>query len=398
MAQALTHQMIARLAAKMLIEENNVVKNVNTDRSVEFGEEIQGYKKGDTVKVAIPPVPVTFDGAVFAGGGSAPATNETYVNLTLDTQKHTALTFGSKERKLDLADFTKRFLKPSMESLSSAINAWAIQRMIDQTANVVGTWGTVPATRTPYREASAMLNRYLAPSSDRSMHFSSDANIALAEANATLFHDGKEIRGEFDDNAVGRFAGFDFYEQQSLGTHTNGAGTGYLVDGAAESGSSITVKTGTGAMPKGTTITITGVNAVHPITGASTGKLKQFVLTADYAGGAGDIAISPPLTPTSATVIGTVDALPADSAPITVFGTASQSKVQNIGFHRNAFAMAFAPLMPVTGSEGYTATIGKISVRVMSGGDFVNDQESTRIDVLMGQVAVRPQWACRVTE
>ena len=57
MAQALTHQMIAREAAKMLVEENNVVTNINTNRSSEYGEEINGYKKGDSVKVKIPPVP-----------------------------------------------------------------------------------------------------------------------------------------------------------------------------------------------------------------------------------------------------------------------------------------------------------------------------------------------------
>ncbi|WP_411393429.1 hypothetical protein [Xylella fastidiosa] len=43
--QALTHQMIAREAAKMLVEQNNVVTNINTERSKEFGEEINGSKK-----------------------------------------------------------------------------------------------------------------------------------------------------------------------------------------------------------------------------------------------------------------------------------------------------------------------------------------------------------------
>lgn len=52
--QALTHQMIARESAKMLVEKNNVVTSINTTRSKEFGEEINGYKKGDTVKIMVP--------------------------------------------------------------------------------------------------------------------------------------------------------------------------------------------------------------------------------------------------------------------------------------------------------------------------------------------------------
>ena len=397
--QGLTHQMIAREAAKILVEQNSVVSNINTDRKSEFGEEINGYKKGDTVKVMVPPVPVTYSGAVFAGGGSAPSANESYVNLTVDQQQHVALTFTAKEKKLEIADFRKRFLQPAMTSLSSKVNSIVLAEMKNKTPNVVGTWGTVPATRAVWRSASSTLDRFLAPEDERSAHFSTDANDALAEANATLFHSSEELRGEFNKNAVGMFAGLEFYKQLSLPVHTNGAGTGYIVGSAGQTGSSLAVTTGTGAMPRGTVFTIAGVNAVHPITGVSYGKLRQFVVTADYAGGAGNVSIYPAITPTAAGVIGTVDASPAASAPITVFGTASQGKAQDLVFHRDAFATAFVPLPVLASCEGYTATVKGISVRVMTFGDGKNDMENTRIDVLFAlPAAVRPDHACRITE
>jgi hypothetical protein len=267
-----------------------------------------------------------------------------------------------------------------------------------QTPNVVGTWGTVPATRTPWREASALLNRRLAPAGDRSVHFSSDSNIALAEANATLFHTADELRGEFDENAVGKFAGFQFFEQQSLLAFANGAGAGYLINGGTQTGATLTVDTGTGAIPKGAILTIAGVNAVHPITGANTGKPRQFVVTADVLSGATSIPIYPALVPTSNTEVGTVNASPADNAAITIFGTASQTKTQNLAFHKNAFAAAFAPLPVLASCEGYTATVKNISVRVMTFGDGKADMEHTRIDVLYGEAAVRPDHSTRVTE
>lgn len=397
--QGLTHQLIARKAAAMLVEENTVVSNINTDREQEFGKETQGYKPGETVRVKVPPVPVTYSGASFAGGGSAPAANESSVNLTVDQQYHVPLSFTSKEKALELSDFEKRFLRPAMNSLSSKVNAIMLESMKNSTPNVVGTWGTVPATRAVWRSASSVLNRGLAPDGDRSAHFSEDANNGLAEANATLFHSAKELQGEFSENAVGRFAGLDFYSQLSLPVHTNGAGTGYLINGAAESGTAITLKTGTGAVPKGTIFTIANVYAVHPITGVSTGVLRQFVVTADYAGGAGDISIYPALIPTSASVIGTVNALPADSAPVTIFGTASQSKTQNLVFQKDAFATAFAPLPVLASCEGYTATVKGVSVRVMTFGNGQTDQEHTRIDVLFAlPAAIRADHACRVTE
>ncbi|MRT44804.1 hypothetical protein FGX00_02960, partial [Xylella fastidiosa subsp. multiplex] len=64
---ALTHQMIARESANMLVEQTNVVTNINTTRSKEFGEEITVYKKGYTVKIVVPPMPVSFSGANLAG-------------------------------------------------------------------------------------------------------------------------------------------------------------------------------------------------------------------------------------------------------------------------------------------------------------------------------------------
>lgn len=397
--QALTHQLIARKAAAMLVEENSIVANINTDREEEFGKETQGYKPGETVRVKIPPVPVTYSGASFAGGGSAPAVNESSVNLTVDQQYHVPLSFTAKEKKLEVSDFEKRFLRPAMNSLSSKVNSLLLTSMYQQTPNVVGTWGTVPATRTPWRNASSMLDRYLAPGDMRSAHFTSDANDALAEANSTLFHTAKELQGEFNENAVGHFAGLDFYAQQSIPIHTNGAGAGYLVNGAAQTGSTLAVNTGTGALTKGTIFTIANVFAVHPITGLTTGRLQQFVVTADYAGGAGNVSIYPAITPTSATVIGTVNASPAAGAAITVFGTASQSKAQNLVFHKDAFATAFAPLPVLASCEGYTATVKGISVRVMTFGNGQTDQEHTRIDVLFANpAAIRPLHSCRVTE
>ena len=68
----LTHQMIAREAAKMLEEEAPFLANINKGRQDEFGTDTQGYKKGDTVTIKIPTAGKVFDGAQFAGGVTGP--------------------------------------------------------------------------------------------------------------------------------------------------------------------------------------------------------------------------------------------------------------------------------------------------------------------------------------
>lgn len=394
----LTHAMIAREAAAIL-KEDTFIKTINTGRSDEFKQSVNGYKKGDSISIGVPPTPYVYDGASFAGGGSAPGETESKVALTLDTQKHVPMTFTAKEKLLDISDFKQRFLQPAMQALISTVQQDCLAKMYAQVPNVVGTWGSIPTTRKVYGQARGYLQNFLTPSDMRCVQYSSDANLELVDTNSALFHRDAEVSKEFAEGSVGSFSGFQFFENQSIPVHTNGAGTGYKVNGASQTGSTLAVNTGTGALTKGTVLTIAGVNAVHPITGVSLGQLRYFVVTADYAGGAGNVSIYPSITPTAAGTIGTVDASPASGATITVFGNASEQARQNLAYHKNAFASAFAPLPVLASTEGYTASIQGVSVRVMTFGDGKEDMENTRIDVLYASPAgVRPDHAVRITE
>ncbi len=392
----LTHQMVAREAVKMFVEDT-FIKTINTGRSDEFKEQVNGYKKGNTVRIDVPATPVVFNGATFANGGNAPDFTEGSVNLTLDTQKHVPLTFSAQEKLLNITEFKSRILAPAMQALLSTVQADLLTRMKNQTPNVVGTWGSIPNTRTTYAQARARLEKRLAPKDLRSVQFTSDANLALAEANATLFNPNSQISEEFLSGAVGEYANFAFFENQSMPLQTNGAGAGYLVGAGSQTGSSIAVITGTGTITAGSIVTFQGVNAVHPITGADAGYLMQFVVTADLTG-PGNLQIFPALIPTSSTVIGTVTASPAANAPVSVFGTASTSAIQNLAYQKNAFTAAFAPLPVLASCEGYTATMQGVSVRVMTFGDGLHDLENTRIDVLYGEAVTRWQHSVRITQ
>ena len=86
-----------------------------------------------------------------------------------------------------------------------------------------------------------------------------------------------------------------------------------------------TVKTATpqGTIKKGEVITFAGVNSVHPETKADSGVPQQFVVTADHAGGAGDLSVSPAFVSTG----------PRESTPSSLNSTgravcASRSRVQ----------------------------------------------------------------------
>lgn len=395
--KVLTHQMIAREAAKMLEEEAPFIANINKGRQDEFGVDTQGYKKGDKVTIKIPTAGQVFDGAKFGGaGGTASDVIEDSVVLKLDTQKHVALEFGAKEKLLDLTDFKDRILRPQMQTLSSVVEADLIAKGVLTVPNQVAMnlAGSNPSNALAL--ARAKLNQYLAPAGERSTILSSVANVALSGEVSRMYNPTQASSKAYLQGYVATAFGSDLYEHQSVAVFNNGTAAGLTVSAAGQTGSTITMTATTGGtLTKGTIFTIAGVNAVHPLTGQDLGVLQQFTVNSLVTVGTGTaVSIFPAINPTAPNK--TVSASPANGAVVTVV---SVNGFQNLEFHKDAFTAAFAPLPVLASCEGYTARLPSgISVRVMTFGDGNNDIERTRIDVLYGFQTVRPLHACRITQ
>lgn len=393
--EILTHQMIAREAAKLLEEHSPFLSNINKGRQDEFGEAVGGYKKGDTVKIEVPQSGVVFNGNVFAEGGNATEVKQRHVNLTLDTQKHIGIRFGTKERVLDIAEFKERILRPQMATLSSVVEADLIRKAVLATPNFVGTPGTVPSSMKTFAEARAVLNRFLAPATDRFTLISSEINVNLTDEARKLFNPVKENSKAFLEGTLGRAMGADFYEHQSIPVLANGAAATVTVNGASQTGKTLTIAATTPGILKGQAFTIAGVFAVHPLTGVSTGKLQQFVAVEDAP--ATSLQVYPEIIPTGPGK--NVTASPANGAALTFAGAASGSYRESLMIQKNAYTVATAPLPVIAGCEGYTARLPNgLSVRVMTGGDFTNDAENTRIDILYGSTMVDGRHSVRIFE
>ena len=238
----------------------------------------------------------------------------------------------------------------------------------------------------------------LAPYGDRCLQLDTQANVDLVDALKGLFHDSSAIKKQYREGLVGRTAGFgDIFETTLLPSHTSGTddGTGdYLVNGASQTGASLTVDTGTGTLVDGDIITIAGVNRVHPETKTDTGELQQFVVTADSGASAASLSISPSIVTSGATQ--NVSGSPADNAAVTKIGGASAEYGVSLAHHKDAFAFATADLVMPNGVDFAARQVfDGISMRIVRDYDINNDKLPCRIDVLYGYKAIRPQLACR---
>lgn len=396
----LTHAIVAREAAALMEEASPFIRNVNKARQEEFGKDIQGYKPGQSVTIKVPPTGVVYSGATFAGGSSAPDFVEDTRTLTVSTQKHVPLTFSAVEKSLTITDFRERILMPQMATLAAAVEADLISQAVLATPNLVGTIGTTPTSMKTFSQARQKMQAWLAPVAPRYCQYTDEVNVELIDSSKGLFNPVAETEKMFYEGSIGKAQGAGWFECVNMPTVAVGTRASTVtISGASQTGSSLVVGCTSGdTFKKGEIITLPGCTATHPLTGASQGFSRQFVITADVTAGSTTATLSIYPSIDVAMPNQTVTASPTNGGTVT-FVTGSASHKESLMWHRDAFTAAFAPLPILASCEGYTARLPSgISVRVMTFGNGQSDTESTRIDVLYGFTQVRGQHACRIAQ
>jgi hypothetical protein len=384
----LTPTLVTREALRVLHQKLRFVGSINRQYDDSFAK--KGAKSGETLKIRLPNQYTVRSGATL----STQDTTETSVTLQVATQKGVDLNFSSNELTLSLDDFSKRILKPAMAVLAASIEADALAMRKDVWSQVNDTAAALSFAN--ILNSRKVLNDNLTPDDDRrTALLRTKDNVSLVDALKGLFQDSSAIKSQYKEGMMGRTGGFDFFETTHLATQARGAGAGYLVNGASQTGASIAVNTGTGAINAGEIVTFAGCFSVHPETKVSTGILQQFVLTATHAGGAGSLAISPPIVTSGATQ--NVSASPTNGGAVTIAGTASTDYGQSMVYHEDAFTFATADLVMPQGVDFSAREVfDGISMRIVRQYDINNDKFPCRLDVLYGYKTLRPQLACRL--
>ena len=376
---------VTREALRVLHQKLNFVGSVTRDYDDSYAK--TGAKIGDSLKIRLPNQYTVRSGATL----SAQDTTESSVTLQVATQKGVDLNFTSVDLTLSLDDFSKRILDPAMSVLAANIEADALSMYKDVYQSV---WnGASAATFNKALDARVILNRSLAPYADRTALMDSIAMADVVKDTKTLFQDDASIAKQYKEGYMGRAAGFDWAENTMMPAHTRSAANGaYLVNGAAQTGATLTVDTGANAPSQGDVITIAGVYSVHPETKVSTGVLQQFVIGA--SANTTSFPISPSIITSGATQ--NVSGSPADNAAVTFAGTASTAVQTALLFQKGAFAFATADLVMPQGVDfASRQVLDGVSMRIVRAYDINNDKFPCRLDVLYGYKTLRAQLACR---
>lgn len=391
----LTPTAVTRKALQILHQKLNFIGSVNRQYDDSFAK--TGAKIGDSLKIRLPNQYTVRTGASL----STQDTTETSTTLQVATQKGVDITFSSNELTLSLDDFSDRILQPAMSVLAANMEADALSMALD-VYNSVNNVGSA-ITFNKALGARKLLVDNLAPGNDRTLLLNTQDNLDMVDGLKGLFQDSSEISKQYREGIVGRTAGFGtIYENTLLASQTTGTAlsvTTYTVNGAitANGTAAVTVASaGATTFKKGDVFTVAGCFRVHPETKASTGDLQQFVVTADYAGGAGSLAFSPAIYTTGGAQNVTAGGMPNSGALVKVGGASAVYK-PSLAFHKDAFTFATADLMMPQGVDFAAREVfDGLSMRIVRQYAISTDTLPCRLDVLYGYKTIRAQLAARI--
>ena len=406
MANAIITPDIIAKEGLMHLENNlGMAMNVHRDYKREY------TKVGETVSIRRPVKFDVTDGATV----SIQDVEEATTSITVDQQKHIAWEFTSKDLTLSIEEYSERYIKPAAIALANKVDA-DLHSLYSSVWNSVGTPGTTPADYDAVSDVAQRMDEMAVPADRRCLMLNPAAGHKVA-GTATALYMSKVAEDAYRRGAIGSLAGLETYKTQNVKTHTVGAlGGTPLVNGASQNDTYAAAKNTntsslatdgwsnsvTGVLKAGDVFTIAGVFAVNPVPGEGSKDalpyLQQFTVTADAdSNGSGQATLTVAPAIISSGPFQTVSAAPADNAAITVLGTAATGYSQNLGFHKNAFALVACPMeMPDGASWKAQESKNGLSMRVIKEYDFTNDKEKIRLDILYGKKSIYPDLACRL--
>lgn len=399
----LTINMITREAVRLWRNTNAFIQHIDMQYDESFAR--TGAKIGTALRIRYPNDFTVRTGAT----ASVQDTNETNTTLVLATQQGVDVSYSSVDRTMSLDDFSRRVLAPMVNNLAGAVAvnvmSGAEGGISNYVANVSGG-ATISPTAQTWLQAGAKLDLMSTPRSlSRKviMHPQTQANTVSSLSG--LFNPSAKISEQYRSGQMANDTlGFDWFMDQTVISHANGSfnAVGGTVNGAGQTGSTLTVNAGTGTLNIGDVITIDNCFAVNRITKQSMGQLAQFVVTDDVLTAFTSIPIYPAIVPGSGTnqvQYQTVVASPDNAAQVRQVGIASETYLKNFAFAPDAVTMATADLeLPRGVHEADRQAYDGISLRMISDYDVRSDQFITRLDVLYGYLWVRPEWACVVAD
>ncbi len=431
----------------LVVLENELVFADGVDKQYSKEFAVSGAKIGAVCNVRRPPRYI----GTFGPALNVEDTNETYIPVPLNYQFHVDVQFTTADLLLSMDLFRTRVLQPMMATVSNRVDSDGLYFAYQNTAQLVGTFGTPASSYLTYALANAQLVNEAVPAGPRRVCLDAITQAYATDGIKGLFNPQISISEFYRKGMINRqTAGLDWYTDQNVVSFTTGAGggsptlantthTAIFSTGWAQAGFIETTGWTASAAARvkvGDILQIDGVYPVNPQSRTRYGNtLKQFVVLPPGGYTQNPVGTATPGLQFAAATLtsGTFDASTgvysstsggalsiyigecvitggqfqnatspsSTTAAITVNGgaAAATTSPQSIVYHRSAFAMASADLpLPRGVQDAARASDPDIgmSMRMVTQYTINNDAMPTRCDILYGWAGLYRNLAVRV--
>jgi hypothetical protein len=396
-----TSTLVARECLAVLKNMLVFSKGVNRNYEDEFkGNVSRGYEPGATINIKRPPR------YTYRAGRVAVPQSTVFTTTPLKLEQGGCdLNFTLLERTVSMSDPTlRKCIQAAASTVANEIDRQGFDLVRRTAPNVVNVDAAFAQPTTQAQalalptNAGRILDDASAPRDGRrNLVLSTGLNAGMVQGLAGLFNNAATIGKQYGVGLVVDSLGFNIGMSQNTARHTNGAATATNINGANQTGSAITVvAVAGGTLTTGTIITLPGVFDVNPQTRVSTGRLKQFVVTADALVGAVTINISPAIVPSGQ--FQNCTASPTTGQPYVIVGNANASCDVSVAYHEDAYTLAMVPMFAPSGQNAKVTQVSDdgFTLKLTEYYDPVNDISNMRMDVLYGWAATYPELAVRI--
>ena len=371
-----TAELIAERALPLLAENTAMLPLV-------YRGEYEGTfaRQGDTIQVRKPVRATSIDTSGDISSNISD-TKEDSVSIQLTKQRGVPRSLSSKEMTMNIDDFERIVVAPAVTAIAENVNS-DILGLYTDIPYFAGTSGSTPDNLSDLANVGKVLNNNKAPIDSRALVMDYDALAKFQALDSIVEVDKSGTNAALRQGILGQVYGMTLASDGQIKTHTAGgytALTDVIIAAGAAGDTSIKLESAAGSsdakLLKGDLLVIDGY---------------QFVVTAEttaVGGEIADVSIYPALPMA-------FDGFASDT--VTFPDESADAHVANLGFHRDAFALAMAPLeAPMGGANSAVLNYRGLSIRIIMDYAFGTDKIQIRFDVLYGVKTMYPELAVRL--
>lgn len=396
----ITSDIITKEALAVLHNSCRVVKAMDRSWNSLFGKAHGPVSKpGDTINIRRPTRGTKRTGWAMDVSDIV----ESSVPLKIDTIIGVDLEFRDDDLLLNMGSFLEYYVRPNAMLLASLVDAHCGKFVKDHTPNCIATTtlGNAPNSLSFFLDAKRKVYDQLAPmDSNLSSVISPRTEAAMVNNVQGIYNPAGVNSSIVKSGRMSTLANLDWYTSQNLPMHVHGTMT---VTTATISGYTTTALTlsnaGNGVtLEPGDVLQITGCYDVNPETKEAYGTAKQVVVTETSTAlttGVMTVKVLPEIVLTGPNQ--SIASTPVGKTIVPIQTTSGQSVYNDLVLHPKSFAIAFANLSIPRGMDmASRKSYDGVSLRFVRGFNIQGGCYLSRLEVLFGVAAVRPELSCKI--